>query len=87
MKLLNKEKHDDWTVIPQDVTDDFDCMRSEEDPRLMNCYYGRNISHKITPNHVDDKDLYILKSKVVPPVCPKCPDYTLIFDKDSIKIR
>ena len=21
-----------------------------------------------------DKDLYILKSQVVPPVCPKCPD-------------
>ena len=23
-----------------------------------------------------DEDLYILKSKIVPPVCPKCPDVT-----------
>ena len=86
-ETIKQRKHDDWTVIPQDVTaDDFDCMRSEEDPRLMNCYYGRNISHKhYSTNHVDDKDLYILKSKVVPPVCPKCPDCTLIFDKNSMK--
>ena len=83
---IKQRKHDDWTVIPQDVTaDDFDCMRSEEDPRLMNCYYGRNVSHKhYSTNHVDDKDLYILKSKIVPPVCPKCPDCTLMFEKDTM---
>ena len=60
-------------------------MRSEEDPRLMNCYYGRNIANEgCSPNHIEDSDLYVLKSKIVPPVCPKCPDCTLVVDKDSI---
>jgi len=25
----------------------------------------------------DDKDKYILKTQIVPPVCPKCPDVTV----------
>lgn len=33
----------------------------------------------------EDEDLYILKSEVVPPVCPKCPDLKMECDgkKDS----
>ena len=28
-----------------------------------------------------EEDLYILKSKIVPPVCPKCPDINVCPDK------
>lgn len=27
-----------------------------------------------------DEDLYVLKSKIVPPVCPKCPDISVCKD-------
>jgi hypothetical protein len=30
---------------------------------------------------IGDEDLYILKSEVVPPVCPKCPDIVRYRDK------
>ena len=30
-----------------------------------------------------DEDLYILKSAIVPPVCPKCPDINVCPDKDA----
>lgn len=32
-----------------------------------------------------DEDLYILKSEVVPPVCPKCPDYNASSDSAPAK--
>lgn len=32
-----------------------------------------------------DEDLYILKSKIVPPVCPKCPDIINTCKPDSSK--
>lgn len=31
-------------------------------------------SQQRLPFSVEDNDLYILKTKIVPPVCPKCPD-------------
>jgi hypothetical protein len=34
-------------------------------------------------NDNDDSDKYILKSQIVPPVCPKCPDVTVCPDKEK----
>ena len=31
----------------------------------------------------DDRDKYILKSQIVPPVCPKCPDVTVCPNNSS----
>lgn len=41
-------------------------------------YYGnrsRGVPRSLIPP--GDEDLYILKSEIVPPVCPKCPDVTV----------
>lgn len=55
---------------------------------------GRNSSPNSgsVPNHVQgikkedippgDEDLYILKSEIVPPVCPQCPEPVVIKGKD-----
>ena len=43
--------------------DDYDSDNSDDDID--------NISNN---NYIDNNDRYILKSKIVPPVCPKCPD-------------
>lgn len=40
--------------------------------KQVNTEYSQTISNEHTPP--DDEDLYVLKSQIVPPVCPKCPD-------------
>jgi hypothetical protein len=40
--------------------------------RTCNSEGMRGISRHNIPN--GDEDLYILKSEIVPPICPKCPD-------------
>lgn len=32
-----------------------------------------------------DEDLYIKKSEIVPPVCPKCPDVSICREKEQTK--
>lgn len=41
----------------------------------------------VTLNNIPkgSEDLYILKSKIVPPVCPKCPDVINIHKNDTKK--
>lgn len=36
-----------------------------------------------TDEEEDDKDKYILKTQIVPPVCPKCPDVTVCPNNSS----
>lgn len=45
--------------------------------------YKREAMTGIRPSDIPegDEDLYILKSEVVPPVCPKCPDIVRYRDK------
>ena len=64
------------------------CEFDNENPTKLNCNYGRNVP--IVPKNMDgvevsnlnpdesEDGLYILKSKIVPPVCPKCPDCNLV---------
>ncbi len=54
-------------------------VRKEEAPRLPNEYTQSRDLHRGQHYHKKDiakdkKDLYILKSQIVPPVCPKCPE-------------
>ena len=35
-------------------------------------HHGKGVKREDIPE--GDEDLYILKSQIVPPVCPKCPD-------------
>ena len=37
----------------------------------------RNKKKTQTEHDEEDKDKYILKTQIVPPVCPKCPDVTV----------
>ena len=37
---------------------------------------GESIEEQIRRLKPKPEDLYILKSKIVPPVCPKCPEYS-----------
>ena len=38
-------------------------------------HHGKGVKKSDIPS--GDEDLYILKSEIVPPVCPKCPDSTV----------
>ena len=38
---------------------------------------ANSIDNKKTDEDEEDSDKYILKSQIVPPVCPKCPDVTV----------
>ena len=55
-----------------------DEIRKDQDPRdrmpthRRNLHRGQHIHKRDIPK--DQEDLYILKSQIVPPVCPKCPD-------------
>lgn len=44
----------------------------EKIKRRRNLHRGQHIHRRDIPD--GDEDLYILKSQMVPPVCPKCPD-------------
>ena len=47
--------------------------------------YYNSLPQGISKNQIPpgDEDLYILKSQVVPPVCPKCPDQIVQSSSDS----
>lgn len=41
------------------------------------CTHREGMAVKKSDIPEGDEDLYILKSEIVPPVCPKCPDVTV----------
>ena len=53
---------------------------------LFNCFLGKSVCETFSDTNgenasvyksqipIGDEDLYILKSQIVPPVCPACPD-------------
>jgi hypothetical protein len=44
---------------------------------------GEEIKNTNEKPDEEDEDKYILKSQIVPPVCPKCPDVTVCPSKEA----
>ena len=44
----------------------------ENQHKHKDAHHGKGVKREDIPE--GDEDLYILKSQIVPPVCPKCPD-------------
>lgn len=44
---------------------------------------GANSTDNKKTEDEEDEDKYILKSQIVPPVCPKCPDVTVCPSKEA----
>ena len=61
--------------------DDCDCKVKNDCKK--NKRKGEGIRKKDIPS--DEKDLYILKSQIVPPVCPECPDLICNADEERRK--
>ena len=86
------EYTDDYYYDEEYERDDFiQCKIDPSDNKTINCYAGRR--KPIRPKELSKfstingrrgihektaKDYYMLKTKIIPPVCPKCPDCTLI---------
>lgn len=58
-------------------------LSDDNDDVLNMTQMGRGIPRSLIPP--GDEDLYILKSEIVPPVCPKCPDVTVCPKGDNAK--
>tara|TARA_Y100000768_G_C23981569_1_gene686121 strand:- start:524 stop:1354 length:831 start_codon:yes stop_codon:yes gene_type:complete len=79
-----------YNPLDQTNTSNTSNMHSNTNLRQMNQdTYVNYSSHKrgiprsmIPPG---DEDLYILKSEIVPPVCPKCPDVSVCPKNDTSK--
>lgn len=86
------EYTDDYYYDEDSERDDYiQCKIDPKDSKTINCYSGRRkplhprelskfstVEGRRGIHHKTAKDFYMLKTKIIPPVCPKCPDCTLI---------
>ena len=86
------EYNDDYYYEEEYEKDDYiQCKIDPSDNKTINCYAGRRmplrpkelskfstIDGQRGIHHKSAKDFYMMKTKIIPPVCPKCPDCTLI---------
>ena len=86
------EYNDDYYYDEDYEREDYiQCKIDPSDNKTINCYAGRRkpihpkelskfatIDGKRGIHHKSAKDFYMMKTKIIPPVCPKCPDCTLI---------
>ena len=72
----NKSGNDDGDNDNYSGNDDGDTDDNDDNDDSDNDNYNDNYRNGIRYKDISkgDEDLYILKSEIVPPVCPKCPD-------------